>query len=287
MNDPEHPELLEPHERLRWARVRWQTLNGIKPEMGAAADSLGMKQHTYRAYEREPGASKHTPLDHQRAVQFARKFGVSWQWLLTGENNSSTSPTKAHVAKPGAVVDLAELRSFISRQPRHGGTKSPLHPRRIARHIPVLGAVAAGIWRETVVREMTDAAEFLPIDVPGYERAQLSALLVEGPSMDMVYPPGRYVVVAHPSEAGLRVGDYVVVQRQKADVYEITLKEFSREPDGRIALWPRSYHPDYQTPIYLVDGGELDQTAPTIIGVVVADYAKRERPPIVFKPSED
>jgi len=79
--------LRDPHERLRWARMRWQLQKGIKPEAGAAADSLGMNQHTYRAHERAPGASKHIALDHQRAIQFGRKFGVNWQWLLTGNGS--------------------------------------------------------------------------------------------------------------------------------------------------------------------------------------------------------
>lgn len=92
----------EPHDRLRWARIQWQESRGIKPEAGAAADSLGLKQHTYRAYERRPDASKYTRLDDQRAVQFARKFGVNWIWLLTGEGNPFTpdnqmTPTERRV----------------------------------------------------------------------------------------------------------------------------------------------------------------------------------------------
>lgn len=75
----------EPHDRLRWARIQWQESKGIKPDAGAAAESLGVKAHTYRAYERRPDSSKHTRLDDQRAIQFARKFGVNWIWLLTGE----------------------------------------------------------------------------------------------------------------------------------------------------------------------------------------------------------
>lgn len=50
----------------------------------AAAESLGDNPGTYRAYERRPGSSKHIPLDHQQAARFAKKFGVSWEWLLTG-----------------------------------------------------------------------------------------------------------------------------------------------------------------------------------------------------------
>lgn len=77
--------LSEPHDRLRWARIQWQEAKGIKPDAGAAAESLGMRPHTYRAYERRPDSSKHTRLDDQRAIQFGRKFGVHWIWLLTGE----------------------------------------------------------------------------------------------------------------------------------------------------------------------------------------------------------
>jgi hypothetical protein len=81
----------ESHERLRWARIQWQEAKGIKPDAGAAAESLGIKAHTYRAYERRPDSSKHTRLDDQRAIQFSRKFGVNWTWLLTGEGSPDAS----------------------------------------------------------------------------------------------------------------------------------------------------------------------------------------------------
>lgn len=83
--DRQWESLREPNERLTWARMRWQERNGVGANAAAAAESLAMRPHTYRAYERDGRASKHTALDHQRAVQFARKFGVSWRWLLTGE----------------------------------------------------------------------------------------------------------------------------------------------------------------------------------------------------------
>lgn len=61
-----------------------------------------MKAHTYGAYEHRPDSSKHTRLDEQRAVQFARKFCVNWVWLLTGEGrpdapDDSLSPTERRV----------------------------------------------------------------------------------------------------------------------------------------------------------------------------------------------
>lgn len=83
----------EPHERLRWARMHWQESRGIKPDAGLAAESMGIKPHTYRAYERPEDASKHSALSHQRAIQFGRKFGVSWTWLMEGKGTPFDIPT--------------------------------------------------------------------------------------------------------------------------------------------------------------------------------------------------
>lgn len=151
-------------------------------------------------------------------------------------------------------------------------------PKDIGRRIPVVGDVEAGAWRETVAREAYEIDEYLPLDVLGYESARLKALKVVGPSMNKLYPPGRYVVIAEPADAGVRDGDHVVVERRKGSMTEITLKEFVREDDGRIALWPRSDHPDFQEPFYLQAREESDQDGVAIIGIVVADYRRRDRP---------
>ncbi|WP_304273999.1 LexA family transcriptional regulator [Caulobacter segnis] len=151
--------------------------------------------------------------------------------------------------------------------------------KNIARRIPVVGDVQAGVWLEAVVRETYEVEEYLPIDVAGYESATLRAMRVVGPSMNKLYPPGRFVVLADPAEAGIRNGDHVVVERRKDSLTEITLKEYVEEADGRVALWPRSDHPDYQEPFYLRTRDEADQDGVKIIGVVVADYRRRDRPP--------
>jgi len=78
-------------DRLRWSRMRWQEASGLSPNAEAAAESLGIKAGTYRAYERQPGASKHIALDHQTAARFAKKFGVNWTWLLTGQGEPDAS----------------------------------------------------------------------------------------------------------------------------------------------------------------------------------------------------
>lgn len=248
------------------------------------AARAGVKYYTYVQHENGiRGISK------DKAAVYARAFGVDVSWLLygKGEPGEQTKPAAPHQSAPGPMVNLDDLRAYIRVQ--NGISKASPSPsgrlRPVNRSIPVMGEVAAGLWRDAPARHIEDAEEHIALDVPGYERARLTALRVVGPSMDLVYPPGRYVIVAHPAEAGLRVGDYVVVERQKADLVELTIKEFTDE-NGRVALWPRSSHPDFQTPIYLKgpdDDG--DQAGVQIVGVVIADYGKRDRPPIMFDPA--
>lgn len=103
----------EPWERLRWARVRWQekarAINGTAKD---AAESLGMKEGTYRAYERAPGTSKNIGYDHQAAIRFGRKFKVSWAWLLTGAG----TPFDDQLPEPQERVIRAMSRMDLDRQ---------------------------------------------------------------------------------------------------------------------------------------------------------------------------
>jgi len=264
----------DPSDRLKQARI-----DAGYESAPAAAAVMGVPAPTYMSHENGTrGFAAH-------AKRYATLFKTTPEWLLFGSSSSPATPARLQPTESGAPVNLEDLRRYIQeREKAPGGRDTSPRMRSIQRSIPVMGEVAAGLWREAMPRTAAEAEEHLPIDVPGYERAQLYALKVTGPSMDLVYPPGRFVVVAHPAEAGLRVGDYVVVERHKADLVEITVKEFTVS-NGRLILLPRSTHPDHQQPIYLRDNGEQDQTSPVIVGVVVADYSRRERPQITFDPS--
>jgi len=69
---------LEVWERVKWARARHYR------SAAAAADATGMKDGTYRCYERGPGAAKFIPLEYKHAREFAQVFKVRWEWLLDG-----------------------------------------------------------------------------------------------------------------------------------------------------------------------------------------------------------
>ncbi len=272
---------MSPADRLRQAREA----KGYESAKAAAEAMQGVAVTTYQQHE-----SGLRGFPAAKAAKYGKFFGVPAEWLLYGKGDAPVSDVAPPAVgqplistSPGDPVSLAAIRENIaafSAMPRVAGGG---RLRNIERRIPVVGAVAAGAWRETFAVQLSDIDEYLPIDVPGYERAQLTALKVVGPSMNLVYPEGRYVVVAPPAEAGVRIGDYVVVERHRAGFVEITLKEFVVDEKGRMALWPRSSDPDFQEPFYLKPMDDLDQTAPMIVGVVVADYNKRQRPPAIFE----
>lgn len=106
MSDTGWELLFEQYERLRWARIR-----AGYPTAKAAAESLGMKKDTYSAYEREPDKSKSTSMDHQRAMQFGRKFKVNWEWLLLGKDtpfSGAQTPFQERVVAAMASVPEPE-----------------------------------------------------------------------------------------------------------------------------------------------------------------------------------
>ena len=113
-------KLSESWARLIWARERWQDRAQRDSKSARdAAEAMQMEAGTYRAYERPPEASKHTKLSVDMARKFGRHYGVSWQWLLTGEG-SPLSEHSTHIqrlldaigtlpeAQQKALADMAE-----------------------------------------------------------------------------------------------------------------------------------------------------------------------------------
>jgi transcriptional regulator with XRE-family HTH domain len=66
-----------------WDRVKWARSRHYRSAIDAAV-ALGMKDGTYRCYERGPGSAKFITLDYKHAQKFARLFKVRWEWLLDG-----------------------------------------------------------------------------------------------------------------------------------------------------------------------------------------------------------
>jgi SOS-response transcriptional repressor LexA len=234
--------------------------------------SSGVDREKLRALVKEHGPSA-------RAVSLRAGLGATAvKDILSGK---SQDPGFATIQAIAAALDVSAEQLMVASPDAY--QPSAVRMRRVKRQIPVLGEVAAGLWREATQRELMRADEFIDLDVAGYESATLYALKVVGPSMNMFYPNGRYVVIAPAAEAGVRVGDHVVVERYRAGLVEVTIKELNLDEGGRALLWPKSTDPAFQEPLP-VRGEAGDQDAPKIVGVVVADYGRRERPNVMFLP---
>lgn len=144
------------------------------------------------------------------------------------------------------------------------------------RGIEVVGEVQAGVFRIALEVPKEERVILPVMPMPAYQRLNLVALKVVGPSMDLVYPDGSFVICASSWDTDVRDGDKVVVYRARGELREATIKEVRVEPDGRVGLWPRSSHPDFQAPIYL--DSKDDQDSPEIAYVVIAKYEEERRP---------
>ncbi|MDB5453850.1 MAG: hypothetical protein JWO33_2428 [Caulobacteraceae bacterium] len=194
----------------------------------AAADGIGIPVATYTQHE---NGTRGLPAGKARL--YAHAFGVTPEWLLYGRGAEGV------------------------------GSGEFLPP---ARRVPVRGVVQAGAWSEVGVEEAPHDWTFF--EAQEYQRAQLFALDVRGPSMNRVFPDGSRVICAQPHEAGVRDGDYVAVRRTRGGMVETTLKQLVVEAGGQIMLYPRSTDPAHQTPLRLERAPE-SQEGPEVIGVVV------------------
>ena len=198
-----------------------------------AAQRTGSSKHTIEAHEK----GKRT-VSRQAAAKYGKHYGADVEWILGFARGS----------------DQVKV------------------PATAARGLPVVGTVMAGAFREAL--EMPESEqERLPVQYDAaYVQAHQFALRVQGPSMNLVYPEGTYVICISAADADPRLGDHVVCQRERNGLYEFTLKELASDPKtGKPRLLPRSSDPLYQAPVELKDGNA------EIIAVVIGSYVRRQR----------
>jgi len=150
---------------------------------------------------------------------------------------------------------------------------------RPTKGIEVVGTVQGGAFQLAIEWPEEDRFEIPVPSLPGYERITLRALQVRGPSVNLLYPDGSFVIVADAADVDVRPGDKVVVYASQGLLREATIKVVEQLEDGRIVLWPRSTHPDFQQPIYINPDDPEDQDRPVIAYVVVGSFAQEVRPP--------
>jgi transcriptional regulator with XRE-family HTH domain len=135
------------------------------------------------------------------------------------------------------------------------------------RRIQILGDVQAGFFREAVEWPPEDRFEFDAIVAPAYQKSPVFGLKVLGPSMNRVFPEGSFAICTKLLDLGedfeLQSGKFVVVLRHSPnglDEWEATIKQYEVDGSGTAWLWPRSDHPEFQTPIKVTgrDGRDYD-----------------------------
>jgi phage repressor protein C with HTH and peptisase S24 domain len=210
----------------------------------AAAEAIGVPVATYTQHE-----NAHRGLPAERARHYARFFDTTPEWLLYGRGPSDDNSTDRGIFP-------------------------------LTRQIPVRGVVQAGAWAEVVSDDQP--TDWVAFEAPEYNRAELFALDVRGPSMNRVYPDGCRVICAVPAEAGLRDQDYVAVRRRRGSLVETTLKQLVVEKDGSLSLYPRSTDPAHQTPMRLEQARDADDGA-EIVGVVIGkqEIGRAGRGPLI------
>lgn len=140
--------------------------------------------------------------------------------------------------------------------------------------LKVVGAVAAGVWREQTdwVEEDCYWIEVAPNPLAGGERF---ALRMEGYSMDRIIPPGSDLECLRVTFGVVdpQPGDIVIVQRNRHDLQELTCKRL--EFDGHNwVLRAESTRPEFQEPIVIgrPDDGHFGDDETAVIAIVLRSH---------------
>lgn len=199
-----------------------------------------------------------------KPAQLAKMMGVSRAAVAQWETDE-TAPKADNLERLVQLLDL-QLQAAPQEQMIFGSTG------RSVSAMPVVGQVQASAWLE-IDGETWEPTDHIPVmENPLYRRARQFALKVIGTSMNRVVQPGDYVIVATWPDLGaeLRDGELVVVRRERAMTYEVTLKRAKWNGKGW-ELWPESTDPRYQEPIRMDDGDR--EVEVSIVGKVIGRYS--------------
>ncbi|HEV2557280.1 MAG TPA: S24 family peptidase [Microvirga sp.] len=227
----------EPFERLQEARKRAGFDNPTD-----AARAFGWNEVTYRSHENGTRGLK-PPI----AERYGRAFKINPGWLLTGHGD------------PG--------RGYLSE------TSEILPSERKLRSVPIVGRVAAGVFREVIEYDDDEPQYLFAERDEEFPDARMFALVVEGDSMNDATPPileGSRVVCVDFEETGLPLTDglLVVVERTTDGgmVREWSVKEVEYHAD-RVEYHPRSRNKRHRPIVVAHDAGAEDSEV-RVLGVV-------------------
>ena len=219
-----------PHDRLRELREK----RGFETAK-EAAEAFGWNVPTYRSHE---NGQRNIPVHQARKYAVAYHSSAAYILGMAQQSPAAASP----VAGGGPVLS-----------------------------IPVRAKASAGAFRLDdggfEYRGVTVGA--IPrLDVPA---AAQYAVEVDGPSVNLRIPDGAYAICAPYGQmpGGAKHGQLVHVVRERAGLFEHTIKELQYTDKGRV-LMPCSTDPRFQEPLRL-DSSE-EGTTVTIQGVVIGAF---------------
>jgi SOS-response transcriptional repressor LexA len=194
--------------------------------------------------------------------------------IVKGKSTNPTLDTLVGLAK-ALEMDISQMiPAAASAMHRVGGAQS-------YEMLEVVGAVAAGVWREQTEWSQDDrySIEVGPNPFPGSERL---ALKMEGLSMDKVIPPGSDLECLRVAYGYVepQPGDIVIVQRDKHDLHELTCKRLDHDGQNYI-LRAESTRAEFQEPIVIgrPDENSISDDGIAIIAIVLRAhqnlYARR------------
>lgn len=195
--------------------------------------------------------------------------------IIKGKSTNPTLDTLVGLAK-ALEMDISQMipaaASVMHRVGGAGGYEM----------LEVVGAVAAGVWREQTEWSQEDrySIEVGPNPFPGSERL---ALKMEGLSMDKVIPPGSDLECLRVAYGYVepQPGDIVIVQRDKHDLHELTCKRLDHDGQNYI-LRAESTRAEFQEPIVIgrPDENSISDDGIRIIAIVLRAhqslYARRK-----------
>lgn len=188
-----------------------------------------------------------------RAMRLAR----GWSLAKLAEEAGTTAPTIMKLEKSQRRLDLDWIERLaaafgVSAAELAFGGGGPM----TVRHVPIVGTIPAGNWREAVQH----AEGEIPVPAGMDGGASTFALRPIGDSMDLLIPTGGYVLV-DPEDGELRDGRVYAVMNGDG---ETTVKRYRAEP---ARLEPCSSNPSHKEML-------LGSEPITVIGRVIGSFAK-------------
>ncbi|RVU14936.1 LexA family protein [Methylobacterium oryzihabitans] len=128
-----------------------------------------------------------------------------------------------------SALELARLATILGIAP----PQSLINAMQPAFYITVVGEAQAGLWRD--MSQDYFAGYSIPAMIePPYKPQDLFAILIGGPSINLRAKDGDHVIVLKYEAAprGIRDGDWVVVERTKGELRELTIRVVKSNKSG-------------------------------------------------------